>query len=189
MIRAFLGIDLPQSVRGALQVQQFLMPLPRKVEPENLHLTLVFLGNCPEPVLETAHDGFDALRERGFSLALEGLGLFGKSRPHTAWAGVAPSPALAHLQAKVETIARRAGCRIDARKFLPHVTLGRFPTPDPDDVARLERAVAFGAGFRTDPWEVTELTLWRSHLTGRGPQYEVLVRYPLGQGPLPMPLS
>ena len=57
------------------------------------------------------------------------------------------------------------------------------------DIARLERAVALGAGFRSDPWEVTELTLWRSHLTARGPQYEVLVRYPLGQGPLPMPLS
>ena len=180
MIRAFLGIDLPQSVRGALQVQQFLMPLPRKVEPENLHLTLVFLGNCPEPVLEAAHEGFDALREKAFPLSLQGLGLFGKAKPHTAWAGVAPSPPLAHLQAKVETIARRAGCLVEARKFVPHVTLSRFPTPDPADIARLERAVALGAGFRSDPWEVTELTLWRSHLTARGPQYEVLVRYPLG---------
>lgn len=180
MIRAFLGIDLPQSVRGALQVQQFLMPLPRKVELENLHLTLVFLGNCPEPVLEAAHEGFDALREQRFSLSLQGLGLFGKAKPHTAWAGVAPSPALTHLQAKVEGIARRAGCEVDSRKFTPHVTLGRFPMPEPAEVARLERAVALGSGFRSDPWEVTELTLWRSHLTARGPQYEVLVRYPLG---------
>lgn len=180
MIRAFLGIDLPQSVRGALQVQQFLMPLPRKVEPENLHLTLVFLGNCPEPVLEAAHEGFEALREARFTLSLQGLGLFGKAKPHTAWAGVAPSDSLTRLQSKLETIARRAGCEVDGRKFLPHVTLGRFQTPEPADIARLERAVALGAGFRSDPWEVTELTLWRSHLTGRGPQYEVLVRYPLG---------
>ncbi len=179
MIRAFLGIDLPQSVRGALQVQQFLMPLPRKVEPENLHLTLVFLGEVPEPVLEAAHEGFEALREPSFTLELQGLGLFGKAKPHTAWAGVAPSAPLTRLQAKVETIARRAGCPIDARKFTPHVTLGRFPTPDPADLARLERAVALGAGFRTEPWDVTELALWRSHLTARGPQYEVLVRYPL----------
>ncbi len=48
---------------------------------------------------------------------------------------------------------------------------------------RLERAVAMGQGFRTDPWEVTELTLWRSHLTARGPQYQVLIRYPLTQPP------
>lgn len=119
MIRAFLGIDLPPEVRGALQVQQFLLPLPRKVEPENLHLTLVFLGDCPEPALEAAHEGFEALRAPAFSLALQGLGLFGKDKPRTAWAGIAPSPDLLHLQTKVETIARRAGCPVDGRKFTP----------------------------------------------------------------------
>lgn len=184
MMRAFLGIDLPQAVRGTLQVQQFLLPLPRKVEPENLHLTLVFLGACPDPALEAAHEGFEALREPGFSLELKGLGLFGKARPRAAWSGVAASAPLDHLQAKVETIARRAGCQIDARKFIPHVTLGRFPPPNPIDTARLERAIALGSAFRTDPWEVTELTLWRSHLTGKGPQYEVLARYPLVRDPL-----
>jgi RNA 2',3'-cyclic 3'-phosphodiesterase len=183
MIRAFLGIDLPQAVRGNCRVQQFLLPLPRRIEPENLHLTLVFLGNCPEPVLEAAHEGFEALRETGFALSLQGLGLFGKDKPHTAWAGLAPSEPLSRLQAKVETIARRAGCPIDARKFTPHVTLGRFPTPDPIDTARLERATAMGSGFRTDPWDVTQLTLWRSHLTGKGPQYEVLACYPLARDP------
>lgn len=179
MIRAFLGIDIPPAIRGPLQVQQFLLPMPRKVEPENLHLTLVFLGNCPEPALEAAHEGFQTLRERRFPLHLQGLGLFGKDKPHTAWAGVAASPELTHLQSKALTIARRAGCPVDARKFTPHVTLGRFPAPPPPDAMRLERAVAMGQGFRTDPWEVTELTLWRSHLTGKGPHYEVLARYPL----------
>lgn len=179
MIRAFLGIDPPPPVRGALQVQQFLLPLPRKVEAENLHLTLVFLGDCPEPALEAAHEGFEALREHRFYLSLNGLGLFGKDKPRVAWAGLAPSPELLHLQAKVETIARRANCPIEARKFVPHVTLGRFQPPPPADAMRLERAVAMGQGFRSDPWEVTELTLWRSHQTGKGSHYEVLARYPL----------
>ena len=102
MIRAFLGIDLPPAVRGALQVQQFLLPLPRKVEPENLHLTLVFLGDCPEAALEAAHEGFETLRAPAFSLSLQGLGLFGKDKPRVAWAGVAPSPDLLHLQAKAQ---------------------------------------------------------------------------------------
>ncbi len=179
MIRAFLGIAIPPELRGALTVQQFLLPLPRKVEPESFHLTLVFLGNCPDPALEAAHEGFTALKEPGFPLQLEGLGLFGKDKPHTAWAGVAPSPPLMHLQAKVETIARRAGCPIDARRFTPHVTLGRFPPPAFAETARLERAIALGAGFRSDPWQVTELTLWHSHRTGRAPYYEPIARYPL----------
>jgi 2'-5' RNA ligase len=179
MIRAFLGIDLPPAVRGALQVQQFLLPMPRKVEAENLHLTLVFLGDCPEPALDAAHEGFEALRERQFSLSLQGLGLFGKEKPRAAWAGVTSSPELLHLQTKVETIARRAGCPIDGRKFMPHVTLGRFQPPHAVDALRLERAIAMGQGFRTEPWEITELTLWRSHLTGKGSHYQVLARYPL----------
>jgi 2'-5' RNA ligase len=179
MTRAFLGIEIPPEVRGALTVQQFLLPLPRKVEPENLHLTLVFLGDSPDDALQCAHEGFEALREPGFSLQLQSLGLFGKDRPHTAWAGVAPSPQLMHLQAKVETIARRAGCPIDARRFTPHVTLGRFPPPAFPEAARLERAIAMGAAFRTDPWQVRDLVLWQSHRTGKGPHYQVLARYPL----------
>ena len=179
MIRAFLGIDLPPQIRGALQVQQFLLPLPRRVEPETLHLTLVFLGDCPEPALEAAHDGFQTLRAAPFPLTLQGLGLFGKDKPRTAWAGLAPSPPLLHLQAKAQTIARRAGCPIDRRKFHPHVTLGRFPPPDPEQTMRLERAVALGASFTAGPWEVRELTLWQSHPGGKSPRYDVLATYPL----------
>jgi 2'-5' RNA ligase len=178
MIRAFLGIDLPPEIRGALAVQQFLLPLPRKVEPDSLHLTLVFLGEVPDPVLEAAHDGFLACRARPFSLTLQGFGLFGRDRPHTAWAGIAPAPDLTALQARVESIARRAGCPVEARKFTPHVTLGRFLPPAPAEAMRLERAVAL-TPFQAGPWEVDRLTLWRSHLTRRGAQYEVLARYPL----------
>jgi RNA 2',3'-cyclic 3'-phosphodiesterase len=94
-----------------------------------------------------------------------------------------PSAPLTRVQEKVESVARRAGCPIDARKFVPHVTLGRFPPPDLADRLRLERAVATGSGFRSEPWEVTELTLWRSHLTSHGPQYEVLATYPLAEMP------
>jgi 2'-5' RNA ligase len=179
MIRAFLGIEIPPAVRGALTVQQFLLPLPRKVEPETFHLTLVFLGDCPEDALQSAHEGFEALRQSGFALQLQGLGLFGKDKPHTAWAGLVPSPPLMHLQTKVETIARRAGCPLDSRRYTPHVTLGRFPPPAFAEAARLERAVAMGAAFRSDPWQVDDLVLWQSHRTGKGPHYEVLARYPL----------
>jgi len=91
MIRAFLGIEIPPAQRGALTVQQFLLPLPRKVEPESFHLTLVFLGDCPDDTLQAAHESFETLHEPAFTLQLQGLGLFGKDKPHTAWAGLAPS--------------------------------------------------------------------------------------------------
>jgi len=46
MIRAFLALDLPGDIRSALAVQQFLLPLPRRIEPALFHLTLVFLGEA-----------------------------------------------------------------------------------------------------------------------------------------------
>ena len=179
MIRAFLGIDLPDEVRRALAVQQFLLPLPRRVDPAMMHLTLVFLGDCPEPALEAVHEAYEALSEAPFTLSLQGLGLFGGDRPRAAWAGVAPCAALTRLQARVEQLARRAGCPVEARKFVPHVTLGRFAPPRFSETARLERAVALGAGFDAGAWEVTELVLWRSHAGAKSAHYEALARYPL----------
>lgn len=177
MIRAFLGLDLPEEVRSALTVQQFLLPLPRKVAPESFHLTLVFLGEQPEPALEAAHEAFAALRVAPFSMALQGLGLFGGDRPRAAWAGVAPSDPLMRLQARAEQAARAAGLSPEHRRFTPHVTLGRFPPPPFGETARLERAIATSP-FAAGPWQVTDMVLWQSIPGPGGNRYEELVRYP-----------
>ncbi len=181
MIRAFLGLALPDAIKSALTVQQFLLPLPRKVNPDQFHLTLVFLGEVPDHVLEAAHDGFASLRQAPFSLSLQGLGLFGGNRPRAAWAGVAPSAPLASLQARTERLALQAGCPVEVRRFHPHVTLGRFPPPALPLVMPMERAIAEGASFAAGPWQVTEMILWESHMAqgrhGHGPRYDELARY------------
>lgn len=180
MIRAFLALTLPEPVLSALRVQQFLLPLPRRVEPDSFHLTLVFLGEQPEDVLQAAHDRFCALRMAPFDLSLRGLGLFGGAKPRAAWAGVAPSEPLTRLQGKLEQAARQAGITVESRRFVPHVTLGRFSNLPPEDRIKLERSIAQGMEFRTPEFPVTGFCLFRSHLTARGSVYEELVRYPLG---------
>ncbi|MCB6178835.1 RNA 2',3'-cyclic phosphodiesterase [Rhodobacter sp. Har01] len=185
MIRAFLGLALPEAVRSALALQQALLPLPRRVAPETLHLTLVFLGEQPDAALEAAHDAFATLRVAAFPLSLQGLGLFGGARPRAAWAGVAPSGPLIGLQATAERAAHLAGIRLEHRRFVPHVTLGRFPPPDFAATARLERAVAEGFAFSAGPWMVQDMVLWRSHLGPRGARHDELARYPFAPGPRP----
>ena len=177
-MRVFLGLDLPEAVRSALAVQQFLLPLPRRVPPKAFHLTLVFLGEVPDPRLEAAHEAFADLRVAAFPLALQGLGLFGGARPRAAWAGVQPSDPLTRLQAAAERAARSAGVELAARRFVPHVTLGRFPVPDFAATARLERAIAEGIGFTAGPWTVQDMVLWQSRPGPAEPVYTELARYP-----------
>ncbi|MGP3695937.1 RNA 2',3'-cyclic phosphodiesterase [Rhodobacter sp. NSM] len=179
MIRAFVAIAVPDHVRSALAVQQFLLPLPRKVEPETFHLTLLFLGELPEPVLEAAHEELLAIERPPFRIEVRGVGLFGGDRPRSVWAGVAPSEPLIRLQAKVVRAARMAGVEPERRRFSPHITLGRFPPPPPEERMRLERAVAQGGSFHGGTIEVTRFTLYRSRLGPKGPRYDDLADYPL----------
>jgi RNA 2',3'-cyclic 3'-phosphodiesterase len=180
MTRAFVALPLPDNVRSALAVQQFLLPLPRKVPPENFHLTLCFLGDAvPDAVLQAVHEGLEALRLPAVEVALTGIGHFGGAKPRAVYAGVRPSDALAHLQAKVTTVARRAGGDIPHTRFVPHVSLGRFSRVPAEDMPRLERAIVAGARFQAGPFRVGDMVLYASH-AGDPPWYEELARYPLG---------
>lgn len=178
MIRAFLAFDLPGDIRSALAVQQFLLPLPRREPVENLHLTLTFLGEVPDDVLATLHDDLSRLKAPAPEIAIDGFGYFGGDRPRLAFADVLPNRPLMTLQARLDSLARHAGCPVEARRFTPHITLGRFPPTKGAEAMRLERALAvtpFSATFRP-----RSVTLFRSHRSPAGSVYEALADYPLG---------
>ncbi|MEH7829726.1 RNA 2',3'-cyclic phosphodiesterase [Gemmobacter denitrificans] len=179
MIRSFIALPIPEDICQKLRLLQFLLPLPARVEPEDFHLTLAFLGDQPVDRLEEVHDGLERLAAPPFPMLLEGVGLFGGAKPRIAFAALPPNPALIHLQAKVARVAVAAGISIPARGFTPHVTLGRFDPPAPDAALRLERAVAAEQGFRAGPWLASELVLYASHPKAKGQRYERLSTYPL----------
>lgn len=178
MIRAFVAIPLPDEVRAQLAALSLMLPLPRRVAPENMHLTLAFLGELPEPEVEEAHRAFEDIAAPRFMLALRGVGVFGGGRPRVVHAGTVPEPALDRLHAKVAGAMRRAGLEPEARRFVPHVTLARLKPGEADPV-RLEHALLDAAGFAAGPWEVEHFSLYRSQLGRAGPHYEELARYPL----------
>ncbi|TCO72778.1 RNA 2',3'-cyclic phosphodiesterase [Rhodovulum euryhalinum] len=178
MIRAFAAIALPDAIRTELVRMQASLPVKRPVPEENLHLTLVFLGELAEPLLEEVHVAFSALHAPGCDLTLDGLGLFGGRKPRLVHAGLAESADLRHLQAKVEQAARGAGVVVEHRRFIPHVTLA-YLDPARIDCDRLERAVAGGAAFRAGPFPVTGFGLYRSDRGHGGARYTELARYPL----------
>lgn len=178
MIRAFLGLELPQHIRSQLVLQQFMMPVRRKLPPENFHITLVFLGEADNTQLDALDLALSRLDVPPFALMLEGLGLYGKDKAHNLHALVRPEPALMALQEKLLRMAREVGFTPDKRRYHPHVTLS-YLRPDSFEQRELEVAVAQSALFRSEPFEVTEVALFRSHLRPDGAVYDVLERYPL----------
>ncbi|BAQ68972.1 2'-5' RNA ligase [Rhodovulum sulfidophilum] len=178
MIRAFAAIALPPEIRERLVQVQAGLPEGRPVPPENLHLTLVFLGELSEPLLDDVHLAFAGIRAGRFQLTVSGLGLFGADRPHNLHAALAESAPLRHLQAKLETAARRAGVALDRRRFVPHVTLARLGR-DRSARRRVELAVAQAADFRAGPFEVGFFGLFRSEIGRNAARYTELMRYTL----------
>lgn len=183
MMRVFLALPVPDEVRSRLAVLQFLLPLPRRVEPAGFHLTLSFIGEVSDSVMVSVDDGMRLLRQERLELRVDGVGMFGGARPTAVWAGVRGGEPLDRLQAKCDRIARQAGARIEARRFHPHVTLGRFSPPNHEDALKLERAVAAEQGFRAGPWVADRVVLYRSILTKAGSVYEELADYPLQKAP------
>lgn len=180
MIRAFAALALPESVRFDLMLVQSGLPVPRPVPLENLHLTLVFLGELAETTLSDADLAFGKIRVPPFELTLGSLGMFGGARARNVHSEAVASAGLLQLQAKVETAARSAGISVPGRRFAPHVTLARLPERF-GDRPRLEAAVAARSGYRSAPFAVEDFRLYRSWLAPGGSSYEELARYPLAQ--------
>jgi len=184
MLRAFVAIPLPDEVVDALTGAQAGLPAGRPVAPENLHITVAFLGEHPEPLVEDVHYALDRIRAPAFQLTLDGLGLFGGDRPRVLYAGVRPEPMLSHLREKVLQAARGAGLRMDRARYNPHVTLARFNSGlKGEDAEKMRNFTVRRMAFKTGPFEVGEFHLYRSTLGRNGPIYEELAAYPLnGRG-------
>jgi 2'-5' RNA ligase len=133
MPRAFIAILLSPEARDAVTEEvERLRPLSRAVAwvpRDNLHLTLRFLGEQGEERLADALAAVETTAAAGepFTLGLHGLGAFpGLERPRILWVGVAEGALAARgLQARLEAGLAERGFPPEARRWHPHLTVGR----------------------------------------------------------------
>ena len=176
MIRAFIALGVPEVVGRALVAVQAGMPAGHPVDREDLHITLAFVGEHPEPMVEDLHLALSALRGPAFSLEIKGVGLFDRA----FYAVVASSSDLTRLRSKVLRSAENVGIHLLRVRFKPHVTLARFGSGLGDEALREMRDFsARHMRLRAGPFQVKSFALYQSHLTRHGPAYEVLANYPL----------
>lgn len=177
-MRAFLALPLPEATREALAQQKSTLPFGRSVPEDNLHLTLAFLGDVTEPVLETLHDLLSSTRLPAALISFRGLGTFAELERGLVFAAVQPDPTLTVLQAKTLQAARMAGITLPRSRFVPHVTLMRAGS-QPKGPARDRLAAALGRVAEIPGFTARELCLFHSTLSSSGARHEALVSYPL----------
>lgn len=167
MPRLFTAIEIGRDAALSLSLLRGGLPPARWIEPENYHLTLRFIGDVEARVADEIVAELDRIERPAFEIALQGLGAFGSRKPHSVYAGVAPSLELEQLQSDVDRVMRRIGLPADQRRFTPHVTLARLRNPRAEDVAHY---LAGRGGFRTAPFRVNRFGLFSSRgSVGGGP--------------------
>jgi 2'-5' RNA ligase len=156
------------------------------VAPENLHLTVKFLGAVDAQrvadIDRALGDGLSGLPP--FDLTLRGLGAFpSAARPRIVWAGVAEGAAqLAAVAGEVERALSPLGFAAEDRAFSAHVTLGRVRTPRRNP--RLTAALQASAHVELGRVSVARVSLMRSDLSPRGARYSELAGRALSAGTL-----
>jgi 2'-5' RNA ligase len=179
-VRTFVAVFPPPEVRSALAGAARELPVVgevRWVRPENVHLTLKFLGEVPEDDLDRVAEALEPLRLRHgpFEARLSSFGGFPSARrARIVWAGIGEgSEPLRALVRDVEASLEPLGFEREERAYVPHMTLGR---------AR-GRPVALEAvetpspipGFRVRSVELVESVLG-------GSAYSTLATYLLSEG-------
>ena len=172
-MRLFVAIDFSDKTRERLfaAANELCTQGQGKLSPvENLHLTLVFLGETDH--IDAAISALMEVSSPAFSLRFGSIGHF----IDLYWAGISPNDALALLQAQLTDRFCAAGFSLEEREFLPHTTLLRRFTPNnafsPADAEEI---------LATIEESVSEIALMASHPCGNHMRYETLAIRKLNQ--------
>lgn len=177
MIRLFVGIELPPRIAEALHGLGGGVPGARWVAPENIHLTLRFIGDVDDTLFGDIDHALSRVAGPAFDLEISGTGEFSRGRrPVMIWAGITPNPALLALQRRIESSLVRCGLPPERRRFTPHVSLARIKN---GSGARVREFIAVNSLLRLAPFPVTRFTLFSSHRGRREASYCAEAAYPL----------
>jgi 2'-5' RNA ligase len=182
-VRAFFALPLGPGARNEIErtltrfANESWAPGVRWVPPENLHITLRFLGDLePGPLEAITREARHAVaRAPRIECRLERITAFPRSsRARVIVASLAPKTALTGLAGDLERVARNAGLEADDHPFRPHVTLGRVRKPP-------LRGVELEEPLSPCPFEPVHVALYRSRLGRGGARYEALESFPIGR--------
>ncbi len=181
-MRTFIAIELPAEIKDCLsRLQQDLKAAQadvKWVQPQNIHLTLKFLGEIDEKKLDKISGIIEDTCEKKdkFHVCISSLGAFPKTEsPRVIWVGIdTGDKEIKQMAKELEQNLAKIGIPKEDRPFSSHITIGRMRTP-----LNRERLVQglknkAGLGGQNLEFYVSKITLFKSTLTPKGPIYEAL---------------
>jgi 2'-5' RNA ligase len=140
-MRLFTAIEIPAGIKQRLRdlIDRLRPSAKLKWSPvDNLHVTLKFIGEWPEPRLPELEQVLSAVPSPGpIEVTVRGLGWFPNPRnPKVLFAGIDPNPALKTLAANLDKSLATIGVPSEDREFHPHLTLARRRDPVPVESLR-----------------------------------------------------
>ena len=109
MPRLFTALEVPPQIAMRLLSLQVGLQGARWIDRENLHITLRFIGDVDTLQARELAATLERVKSEPFSLRLENIDVFGNSKPHSLFAGIAGSQELLDLRAEQERICQQLG--------------------------------------------------------------------------------
>ncbi|RLI36655.1 RNA 2',3'-cyclic phosphodiesterase [Candidatus Bathyarchaeota archaeon] len=178
-IRSFIAFDIEDEIvlNNLTRVQDALLKTGadlKLVKPENVHVTLRFLGNITLTMVDLIHREMEKVTFEPFDIEIKGVGVFPNLRRiNVIWAGIGRgADELRRIFNHLEPNLRRLGFQPDRKGFSPHLTIARVRTGRRRD--ELARCIQGLADFYFGVVRAEVLRLKRSTLTPKGPIYTTL---------------
>ncbi len=186
-MRLFVALEIPAAVRDNLAAllkefrelsAQLADKRPRWVRPENLHVTLKFIGEVAPAKVEGIRSALSEIRSNAIvDLKFHGLGFFpNEKQPRVLWAGMDTSANLPTLAHNTDGALEGQGIGPEKRAFTPHLTLARFDPPGLHEKLRL--AIQDNADREFGSFQAREFHLIESKLKSSGAEYTTVASFP-----------
>jgi RNA 2',3'-cyclic 3'-phosphodiesterase len=179
MVRLFVAVEIPEEVRIAYAHAQEVIRKSRArlslVKPEDMHITLKFIGETPGSHLPTLTAALETISVSPFSLDLGAITLNSPRSPRVIWGDLHDSGACRNLAGRIEVALIPFGVPAEKRRFTPHITIARIKQFHPsifEDVAEISDCCS--GSFIID-----RFVLKKSELTVNGPIYTDLLEVSL----------